>query len=64
MLHLCWSLVVLETTLPRFENLAKTTLKNVNNSLNTNVYSYLETWGGQNSYLYLNLDNFFNTSVN
>ncbi len=28
------------------------TLKNVNNYLNTNIYSYLETHGGQSSILY------------
>ncbi len=33
-------------------------LKNVNNCLNTNIYSYLETSGGQNSKLYLNVDLF------
>jgi len=38
------------------------TFKNVNNFLNTNIYSYLETSGGQSSYLYLNV-HFFNTSV-
>jgi hypothetical protein len=27
--------------------------KNVNNCLNTNIYSYLETYGGQGSNLYL-----------
>ena len=40
------------------------TLKNVNKYLNTNIYSYLETFGGQSSILYLNLVHFFNTSVN
>jgi hypothetical protein len=30
-------------------------LKNVNNSLNTNIYSYLEISGGQSSNLYLNV---------
>ncbi len=39
-------------------------LKSVNNCLNTNIYSYLETSGGQSSYLYLNVANFFNTTVN
>ncbi len=39
------------------------TLKNVNNYLNTNIYSYLETSGGQSSKLYLNVVHFFNTSV-
>jgi hypothetical protein len=39
-------------------------LKIVNNCLNSNIYSYLETSGGQNSTLYLNVVHFFNTSVN
>jgi hypothetical protein len=39
-------------------------LKNVINCLNTNIYSYLETSGGQSSNLYLNVVHFFNTSVN
>jgi hypothetical protein len=39
-------------------------LKNVNNCLNTNIYSYLETSGGQRSNLYLNVIHFFNTGVN
>jgi hypothetical protein len=34
-------------------------LKNVNNCLNTNIYSYLETSGGQSSILYLNVVHFF-----
>ncbi len=33
--------------------------KNVNNGLNTNIYSYLETSGGQSSNLYLNVVHFF-----
>ncbi len=40
------------------------TLKNVNNCLNTKIYSYLETSGGQRPYLYNNVVHFFNTSVN
>ncbi len=40
------------------------TLKNVNNSLNTNIYFYLETSGGQKSIPYLNAVHFVNTSVN
>jgi hypothetical protein len=40
------------------------TLKNVNNGLNTNIYSYLETSGGQSYNLYLNVVQFFNTSLN
>jgi hypothetical protein len=40
------------------------TLKNVNNCLNTNIYSYLrKTSGGQSSNLYLNEAHFFNISV-
>ncbi len=34
-------------------------LKNVNNCLNTNIYSYLETSGGQSSNLYSNVVIFF-----
>ncbi len=33
--------------------------KNANNFLNTNIYSYLETSGGQSSNLYLNVVTFF-----
>ncbi len=39
-------------------------LKIVNNYLNTNIYSYSETSGGQSSNLYLNVVHFFNTIVN
>jgi hypothetical protein len=39
-------------------------LKIVNSCLNTNIYSYLDTSGGQSSNLYLNVVQFFNTSVN
>jgi hypothetical protein len=39
-------------------------LKIVNNCLNTNIYSYLETSGGQSFNLYSNVVNFFNTHVN
>jgi len=39
------------------------TLKNVNNCLNTNIYSYLETYGGKSYNLYLNVVHIFNTSV-
>jgi len=35
--------------------------KNVNNCLNTNIYSYLETSGGQSSNPYLNVVHFLNT---
>ncbi len=40
------------------------TLKIVNNCFNTNIYSDLETSGGQSSNLYLNAAHFLNTSVN
>jgi hypothetical protein len=40
------------------------TLRNVNNYLNTNIYSYLETSGGQSSKLYMKVGHFLNTSVN
>jgi hypothetical protein len=36
-------------------------LKNINNCLNTNIYSDLETFGGQISNPYLNVVIFFNT---
>ncbi len=39
-------------------------LKNVSNHLNTNIYYYLKTPGGQSSNLYLNVVHFFNISVN
>ncbi len=41
-----------------------TRFKNVNNCLNANIYSYLETYGGQSSNQYLNAVHFFNNSVN
>ncbi len=37
--------------------------KNVNNCLNTNIYFYLDTSGGQSSNPYLNDVHFFNTRV-
>jgi hypothetical protein len=39
-------------------------LKNESNGLNINIYSYLETSGGQSFNLYLNIVHFFNTSGN
>ncbi len=39
-------------------------LRSVNNCLNTNIYSYLDTSGGQSSNLYVNVVYLFNTSVN
>jgi hypothetical protein len=41
----------------------QSTLKNVNNYLNINIYSNLETSGGQITNLYLNVVHFYNTSV-
>jgi hypothetical protein len=38
-------------------------LKNLNNRLNTNLYSYLETSGGKSSNLYLKVVHFFSTPV-
>jgi hypothetical protein len=46
------------------ENNGTADIKNANNCLNTNIYSYLETSGGQSSNLYLNVIHFFNNSVN
>jgi len=40
------------------------TFKNLNNDLNTDIYSYLETSSAQSSNLFLNVVHFFNTSVN
>ncbi len=37
--------------------------ENVNNCLNTNIYSYLDTSGGQSSIPYLNAVHFLNTRV-
>ncbi len=51
-------------TLYRHATMEQCTLKNVNNYLNTNIYSYLETSGGQSYNLYLNVVHFFNTRVN
>jgi hypothetical protein len=45
-------------------NNEKECFKNVNNCLNTNIYSYLETSGGKSSNLYYNVVDFFNASVN
>ena len=38
------------------------TLKNVNNGLNSDIYSYLETSGGKSYNPYLNFVHFFNTT--
>jgi hypothetical protein len=42
----------------------KHTLKDGNNYLNTNIYSYLGTSGDNSSNLYLNVVHYFNASVN
>jgi hypothetical protein len=47
-----------------YQTLEQHTLKNENNYLNTNIYSYLGTSWGQSSNLYLNVVHVFNTSVN
>jgi hypothetical protein len=49
---------------PPISLLEQRPLKIVNKCLNTNIYSYLETSGGQNYNLYLNVVHFFNTSLN
>jgi hypothetical protein len=38
------------------------TLKNINSCCNTNIFFHLETFGDQNSNLYLPVAIFFNTS--
>jgi hypothetical protein len=46
------TLSVMANGTPRFQN--------INNCLNTNIYSYLETSGGQSSNPYLNVVHFLN----
>jgi hypothetical protein len=41
------------------QRMEQCTFENVNTYLNTNICSYLETSGGQSSYLYLNVAHFF-----
>jgi hypothetical protein len=48
----------------KIQSMEQHALRNVNNCKNTNIYSYLETSGFQNSNLYLNIVHFFNTGVN
>ncbi len=55
------SLITILTTLNTVEQPA---LRSVNNCLNTNIYFYLETSGGQNSNLYLNVVHFFKAIAN
>jgi hypothetical protein len=47
-----------------FSIMEQHSLKNVNTCLNTNIYSYLGTSGGQRSNPYLNVVHFFNASIN
>ncbi len=42
----------------------KHSLKNVSSCLKTDIYSYLETSGGQSSNLYLNVVHIFNSNLN
>jgi hypothetical protein len=56
-----WSVYLTQMSMRAMEQRA---LKNVNKHLNTNIYTYLETSGGQSSNLYLNAVHFFNTSIN
>ncbi len=49
---------------PQHHGTEQGTLKDVNNFLNTNIYSYLGTSGGESQNLHLNVVHFFNTSVN
>jgi hypothetical protein len=46
------------------EGMEQRTLIVVNNCLNTNIYSYWETSGGQSYNLYLNVVHILNTSLN
>ncbi len=50
-------------TIGTFFTMEQHALKNVNNCLNINIYSYLETSGGQSYHLYLNIVYFFNASA-
>jgi hypothetical protein len=54
----------MEGTNNQVASMEQRALKNVNNYLNTNIYSYLESSRGQISNLYLNVVYFFNASVN
>jgi len=50
--------------LSKYDAMEQRVLKIVNNCLNTNIYSYLETSSGQSYNPYLNVVHFFNTSLN
>ncbi len=47
--------------LPNAISMEQHAFKNVNNCLNTNIYSYLETSGGQSSNPFSNVVHFLNT---
>ena len=53
----------IESVVKPLSKMEQHTLKNVNNCMNTNIDSYLETSGGQSSNPYLNVVLFFNTRV-
>ncbi len=52
-----------ETSTRMANVMEKHALKNVNSHCNANIFSYLQTSGGQSSYLHLTVVHFFNTSV-
>jgi hypothetical protein len=56
--------VLITFTFLMYGALEQRTFKNLNNYFNANIYSNLETSGGQSSNLYLNAVHFFNTNVN
>jgi hypothetical protein len=56
--------VLITFTFLMYGALEQRTFKNLNNYFNANIYSYLETFGGQSFNLYLNVVHFFNTNVN
>jgi hypothetical protein len=64
-----WFILVLQNekiianTIP-FTTMEQHTLKDGNNCLNTNIYSYLETSGSHSSNLYLSVVHFFSTIFN
>jgi hypothetical protein len=53
----CTGLITRETY--KFITMEQRALKIINNCLNTNIFSYLETPGGQSYFLYLNFAHFF-----
>ena len=60
----CSSVLIDSMDIKCFELMEQGALKNVNNCLNSSLFSYLKTSAGQSSNLYLNVVHFFNTSVN